>query len=300
MSVVTPSYNQGQFIEETIRSILLQGYPDLEFIIIDGSSTDNTVEILRKYETWITFWVSEKDRGQAHALNKGFRKSTGLWVGWQNSDDYYGMNAFERCTSVAPQYPDVDVLHGTSHFIEENGRIINTIFTENFTPAERPDSFPLFNFSNQSMFFNRRIFDRGVFIDERYKHAMDNEFFLRLIISGCKFRFVPGMTGICRVHRAAKTFYQEEISLLEVAAICTNILESGDCSPDIQSLALRGFRSVLIALFRKCRTREFRAGTRKMIKFGGCRMLDGKFVTRYLASLVGPFILKHALDFGKR
>lgn len=87
ISIVTPSFNQGQFIEETIRSILLQGYPNLEYIIIDGCSTDNTVEIIRKYEPWLTYWVSEPDRGQTHAINKGIEHSTGEIFHFINSDD---------------------------------------------------------------------------------------------------------------------------------------------------------------------------------------------------------------------
>ncbi len=93
ISIVTPSYNQGQFIEETIRSILLQGYPDLEYIIIDGGSTDQSVEIIKKYEPWLTYWVSEKDRGQAHAINKGLAKSGGEIFQWINSDDVLLINA---------------------------------------------------------------------------------------------------------------------------------------------------------------------------------------------------------------
>jgi glycosyltransferase involved in cell wall biosynthesis len=89
ISIVTPSYNQGQFIEETIRSVLLQGYPDLEYMIIDGGSTDQSVEIIKKYGPWLTYWVSEKDRGQAHAINKGFAKATGQIGGYLNSDDFY-------------------------------------------------------------------------------------------------------------------------------------------------------------------------------------------------------------------
>src|SRR5215469_2917833 len=77
ISIVTPSYNQGQFIEETIRSVLLQGYPALEYIIIDGGSTDQSVEIIKKYEPWLTYWISESDRGQSHAINKGFKRATG-------------------------------------------------------------------------------------------------------------------------------------------------------------------------------------------------------------------------------
>ena len=87
ISIVTPSFNQGQFIEETIRSVLLQGYPNLEYIIIDGGSKDGTVEIIRKYEPWLTYWVSEPDRGQSHAINKGLARCTGEIFNWINSDD---------------------------------------------------------------------------------------------------------------------------------------------------------------------------------------------------------------------
>src|SRR4030042_6265175 len=86
ISIVTPSFNQGQFIEETIRSVLLQGYSDLEYIIIDGGSKDDSIELIRKYEKWLTYWVSEPDHGQSHAINKGFRKASGEIVAWLNSD----------------------------------------------------------------------------------------------------------------------------------------------------------------------------------------------------------------------
>jgi len=94
ISIVTPSYNQGEFIEETIRSILLQGYPDLEYIIIDGGSTDESVEIIEKYSPWLKYWVSEPDRGQAHAINKGFEHTSGSIGAYINSDDYYNRDVF--------------------------------------------------------------------------------------------------------------------------------------------------------------------------------------------------------------
>ena len=100
ISIVTPSYNQGQFLEETIRSVLFQNYPDLEYIIIDGGSTDNSLEIIKKYEPWLTYWISETDRGQSHALNKGFKQVTGDIVGWLNSDDLYFPGTFKKVAQL--------------------------------------------------------------------------------------------------------------------------------------------------------------------------------------------------------
>jgi glycosyltransferase involved in cell wall biosynthesis len=99
ISIVTPSYNQGQFIEETIRSVLLQGYPNLEYIVVDGGSTDETVEILEKYDPWIDHWVSEPDEGQSHAINKGFQKCSGTHGNWINSDDVLRRGAVGKIVS---------------------------------------------------------------------------------------------------------------------------------------------------------------------------------------------------------
>lgn len=112
ISIVTPSYNQGQFIEETIRSVLLQCYPNLEYIIIDGGSTDNSVEIIKKYDKWITYWVSEPDRGQAHAIQKGFNLCTGIIWNWLNSDDILEPNSLYEIAITAQRNYSATIYSG--------------------------------------------------------------------------------------------------------------------------------------------------------------------------------------------
>src|SRR6516162_5188478 len=112
ISIVTPSYNQGQFIEETIRSVLLQGYPNLEYIVMDGGSKDNTLRVLRKYEHAIHFWTSAPDKGQAEAINKGFARANGEILAWLNSDDVYEMGVFAQVAKFFQQQPDIDVISG--------------------------------------------------------------------------------------------------------------------------------------------------------------------------------------------
>jgi glycosyltransferase involved in cell wall biosynthesis len=121
ISIVTPSYNQCEFIEETIRSVLLQGYPDLEYIIIDGGSTDNSVEIIKKYEPWLSHWVSEKDRGQSDAINKGWERSRGEIVTYLNSDDLYTPGAVAEAVYYLEKYPTYAVVHGQSIVINNQG-----------------------------------------------------------------------------------------------------------------------------------------------------------------------------------
>ncbi len=121
VSIVTPSYNQGQFLEETIRSVLLQGYPNLEYIIMDGGSTDNSVEVIRKYEPWLAFWLSQRDRGQADAINKGFARATGEILGWVNSDDIYENGALQFAAKHFAEHSECALLYGNGWFLNSEG-----------------------------------------------------------------------------------------------------------------------------------------------------------------------------------
>src|SRR5262249_52247597 len=122
ISIVTPSYNQGQFIEETIRSVVLQGYPNLEYIVMDGGSKDGTLNILRKYEDAIDFWISAPDKGQAAAINKGIATASGEILAWLNSDDTYELGVLSAVAKTFQQHPDADVVSGRCRLWYGNDR----------------------------------------------------------------------------------------------------------------------------------------------------------------------------------
>ena len=126
ITVVTPSFNQGQYIEETIRSVLLQGYPNLEYIIMDGGSTDESVKIIKKYEPWLSYWVSEKDCGQSHAINKGWQRSTGDLVAWLNSDDYLAPGTLRQVARIYCQHQDLPfgLIYGRANVINLQGDLL--------------------------------------------------------------------------------------------------------------------------------------------------------------------------------
>ena len=123
ISIITPSYNQGEFLERTILSVIEQNYPNLEYIIIDGGSTDGSVDIIQKYADKLAYWISEKDNGQTHAINKGFKKATGEIVAWLNSDDELCEGALMAVASVFMEHDEADFVFGNQYSIDSNGKI---------------------------------------------------------------------------------------------------------------------------------------------------------------------------------
>lgn len=121
VSIITPSFNQGQFLEESIRSVLEQDYPNIEYILVDGGSKDNSVEIIKKYQGRLAWWVSEKDSGHADALNKGFSHATGEILAWLNSDDVYFPHAISEAVEVLKNHPDVGMVYGDADLIDDSG-----------------------------------------------------------------------------------------------------------------------------------------------------------------------------------
>ncbi|BAY07240.1 glycosyltransferase family 2 protein [Calothrix sp. NIES-2098] len=187
ITIITPSYNQGQFIEETIRSVLLQGYPKLEYIIIDGGSTDNTVEIIKRYEPWISYWVSESDRGQAHAINKGIAQATGEILAYLNSDDYYLPGTLFKVAEHFCKFPQTDLLHGMCRYVNQQGEKIGEQFGNIQTPEEILDLWDVWwkkrQFVQPEVFWTRRITDKVGLFKEELNYVMDYEYWCRILLT---------------------------------------------------------------------------------------------------------------------
>lgn len=177
VSIVTPSYNQGQFLEETIRSVLLQGYPNLEYIIMDGGSTDNSVEIIRKYEPWLAHWVSERDGGQADAIDKGWQIANGEIVAWLNSDDAYLSGVFSSAVFYIKDN-DIAVVYGNALLGDEDGRVFQKRLSRPFDLVMEPNSFcPIC----QPASFVRAEAVRAIGgLNSSLQYTMDHDLWLRL------------------------------------------------------------------------------------------------------------------------
>jgi glycosyltransferase involved in cell wall biosynthesis len=203
ISIVTPSYNHGEFIEETIRSVLLQGYPNLEYIIIDGASTDGSVEIIKKYEKWLAYWVSEPDEGHRYALKKGFDRATGEVVAWQNADDYYEPNVFGQVMQVFKGHPNIDVVYGNVRVVDDNS---NALYDLRFVPASYWSTlFGHFPMHNQAAFFRKSLWDAAGGIGFR-DYFFDRDLFIRIMRASQKQRFIHKILGNYRAHEASGTF----------------------------------------------------------------------------------------------
>ena len=223
ISIVTPSFNQARFLEETILSVVNQGYPNLEYFVMDGGSTDGSDEIIKKYASQLTYWESKPDRGQSHAINKGFKMATGELVAWLNSDDLLTPNALQEVAEVWQQDQRLGFIHGISELINENGNSLDKFFGSDFDLIENLTSSQN-TVAQQSTFISRRCLENINFLDESLHMSMDWDLWLRL---GARFpsKFVPRVWSKTRHWPMTKTNTQLLISGNEHLKIARRILD---------------------------------------------------------------------------
>jgi len=206
VSIITPSYNQGQFIEKTIQSVLSQDYTKIEYMVVDGGSNDNTIEILRHYGSQLK-WISEKDRGQADAINKGINQTTGKILYWLNSDDLILPGAVSKAVTVFKSHSEIQLLYGKAHFTDPSGNIIGSYPTEPFNFQR----LAMFNFISQpSVFFKRDAFDSVGGLNPRLNYALDYDLWIKI---GKRFKttYVPEYLSCYRLHESSKTVDPKQI-----------------------------------------------------------------------------------------
>jgi glycosyltransferase involved in cell wall biosynthesis len=204
LTVITPSLNQGAYIERTIRSVLDQGYPDLEYIVVDGGSTDESVDVIRRYADRLAYWVSEPDHGQAHAINKGVVRATGDVVAYINSDDYYLPGALSAAVSPFAD-PSVTWAVGVCRYLYDDGTV-EAIWRPRLPRGPRltwildPWGVP-----QASSFWRRDLFDQVGLFREDMHYVFDTEFMLRLVLAGALPAFVDRELSVRFLHDAAKS-----------------------------------------------------------------------------------------------
>jgi glycosyltransferase involved in cell wall biosynthesis len=235
------------YIEEALLSVKNQGYLQVEHIVIDGGSTDGTVEVLRDYASrpgWSHLqWISEPDQGQSDALNKGFRRASGEIIGWLNSDDCYRSECFRVVAQSFEQNTEIDILYGDYTWIDQGGAMLKVRREIDFSPFvllyHRVLTVP-----TPSSFFRRNIFDNGNFINSKYHYSMDYEFFLRLFQKGYRFRHIPEVLADFRWQPQSKSsrspgkqFEERDIIVVQYSAL-------------LRQMRRGRFRSLLLSLLR--------------------------------------------------
>lgn len=221
ISVVTPSFNQGHFLERTILSVLNQNYPNLEYIIMDGGSTDGSAEIIRRHERHLARWVSEKDGGQGDAIRRGFRLCTGRILAYLNSDDVYLPDTLRRVGRLFRDRPGIDVVYGNKYLTDEEDRVVGE---RRLTPYIRPISslgflYGGFGISQPAAFWTRDMYYKVGEIDPAFVHCMDTDLFVRFAMHRARFQFVREYLAGGRIHQSSKTSTLRHVARQEVRTI---------------------------------------------------------------------------------
>lgn len=243
ISIITPSLNQAEFIEQTISSVLGQGYPNLEYIIIDGGSTDGTVDLIRKYEHRLAYWVSEKDGGQSNAINKGLKFATGDIIAYINSDDYYLEGAFDRVANAYRDNPSVDLWHGRCRIVNQYGAKVDEQIGSIKRYDEILDLWGVWwkrrNFVQPEVFWTRRIGEKVGPFREDLHLVMDYEYWLRILSAGGGVGFIDAEVAAFRLQPNQKSTQPARTAEEHLQVVQPHLFGSGDGLTHQRQRALR-------------------------------------------------------------
>lgn len=233
ISIVTPSFNQAGFIEKTLRSVLLQGYPKLEYIVIDGGSTDGSVDIIKGYEERLAYWVSEPDQGQSHALNKGFVRASGEIVAWLNSDDYYTPDALARVATAFAEHPDVGLIYGDCWFLHDYDGSLELVGTE---PPDFGRILAGYNVIRQpSAFMRRSAFEAAGGLNESLHLALDFDLWLRMLKHTRALRLDDDPLSVVHDHADTKSRRSWANFLAEMVGAVERFYATGNVPAEAQA-----------------------------------------------------------------
>ena len=260
ITIVTPSFNQGQYLEQTIRSVLDQNYPNLEYIVMDGGSTDGSVPILKRYAARLTHWVSERDAGQADAINMGLGRATGDILAYLNSDDVYEPGALDTVGRFFAAHPETDVVYGHYCYVDARGAVLQ----RHVPPLFDLTTLALGDFISQpTVFMRRRVWQTVGRFDTRLHCVLDWDYWLRAALKGCRFDRCAAALARMRMHAASKTMTVEPQFWAEAVGMFDRLFADAAVPEALQRARPRVYARVLwlsaIALARAGRGREAQA-----------------------------------------
>lgn len=200
ISIITPSYNQADYLEQTMRSVLGQDYPQIEYLVIDGGSTDGSAELIERYADRLAYWVSEADSGQAEAINKGFGRAQGTYIAWLNSDDMYAPGAVAKAVAALEAAPELGMVYGDALSIDAQGRPFNR---QSFQPYTLADLLAFNIICQPAVFMRRSALDRAGGMQQDFHYLLDHHLWIR-IAQDHAIQHIPEILAYPRYHAEAK------------------------------------------------------------------------------------------------
>jgi glycosyltransferase involved in cell wall biosynthesis len=270
VSIVTPSYNQAAFLEKTIRSVLDQDYPNIEYLIADGGSSDSSVEIIQKYSSKLAWWVSEKDAGQADAINKGFKRVKGEFVAWINSDDYYMPGAIRSAVEELQKNKQLGFVYGNVRVVDPEQNIVNNLAYGNWALQDLM-SFKIIG--QPAVFMRKSVLDKAGYLDPSFHFMLDHHLWLRMARIS-EIRYIPQLWASAHYHEG-----------------CKNLAQAAEFGKDGLRIAEWMRSDPSYAVFFEQNKKKIMAGVQRL---NGFYLLDAKEYRKSFAAYWKSFILNPA------